>query len=396
MSFEYFNIKRPRFEFDVTGLKSDLLPRFNQAVTYTKKENSDSMAVGGSVVTRRRLRTGRRHRDSIYSLKKDIIGTGDEYVMRWQATTPSYLGPGYFYLGWSTNSAAPTDQFVPIHFMSLTNNTFGLANTAKGCFLNGMNRLYFQTTTGNFGYSPLQCQTSNGSIDANGNWQADQGILPSVRNGRIFHKYSQVKINLYGTYTVPINYKVMLVQFKQEQDITAFPQGSYPITAGSECANMLKDWFKSLTYSTVGNNNGRQDWVKDVRVIKQFNTTIQPLNYSDQLAERTLDQGSNQSITPHIRELRWFIRHDRFRNYKWSQNNNESTIDNSLGIGWDVNTPAGTMSDCEWGKKVFLVVMASSPLNAQRASNQLQDQNDTNCQGSYDICVRNAFRVFPG
>lgn len=382
-----------------TSRRPRLKERESRSRTTTEqvREEKRYIDMTSNTVSRRRLRTGRQKRPNVYSLKKHVIGAGDEYVYRWQQTSPSYLGPGKLSIGWS--ATGDTDQ-VPIHFMSLTTNPKGAAHAAKGCYKSGMHRMYYDRVQNRFGWYFIPATQANGSDNATGYWEMETGADRGTWEARsVFHKYTQIKINLYGTYSVPINYRVFLCQMKEEVDPTQYALAGTPILPGSECYNMFKDWYKTLTYSSVGNNNGRQSWQRNVRIIKQYSTTIQPLTYSDQEAEIALEANAT-STTPHIRELRWFVRHDRFRDYKWSENAQadaipETLYDTNLLGGWDVNRPLSSMSDLPWGKKLFLVIMASSPVKLTTwPEYPFQTATPTKTQGSYDICVRNCFRYF--
>lgn len=367
----------------------------------TKRKRTASRIISsggdGTIVTRSRRRVGRRRRATAARVQRSIIGAGKEIIYRWQNTSASYLGPGRLFLG-QKNALSPGYLYTPIHFMSLTNQPMGLNHNAKGCFKHGMSSTYYNSTNGTFHWETLPCQDRFGAADISGVWhpEFEEGTDFLKNTKRIFHKWTQIKLNLYGTYCVPVNYTVTVCTMKEQIDPYQF--GSQVAMAeGTECHNMFKDMTRSLVHNTVGNNNGRVDYYKDMKIIKRERITINPLSYTDQIDVNALpDWGSNKSQTPHLHELNLFLRHDRMRDYKWSENADETLETRDFTKpGWDLNQPSATMCDVEWGKRVFLIITASSPIALDHDGQYpYQSINDTRTQGSYDICVRQCWRVF--
>lgn len=355
---------------------------------------------GGSTVTRRKYRTGRRRRPTLALLNNRIIAGGPEFIYRWQQTSPTFLGPGRVNIGWHDNNAPNSFKRVPIHFISLTSipPELSIAYPAKGCFHQGLCRTEYNPVDGQFQYIDIKSQESNGSNGITSVWRAEHSSAISNLNfDRVFHKYSDIRINLYGTYTVPIRYRIFMVQLPEQLD--PFQYSGFPSTfgEGSELNNMFKDWTRTLLHNTVA-TNGDVKWPKDVRIIKQHNVLIQPLTYSDQLAEREISN-LDSSTAPHIHEVRWFVRHDRFRDYKWSENSDQTDERRDYTKAqWDVTYPTALMSDVEWGKRVFLFITATSPrseaLSTEPDGPDFQGTAQTFFQGSYDINIRNCWRFF--
>lgn len=349
---------------------------------------------GGAFVSRRRLRTGRKKRRRTQRVFRELLYTGQREVYRWQQTSPTYLGPGRLGLLWGRTSPLDQAQRMPFHFMSLTSSMRGVEHAEKGCYRNGMNRVVYNSSTGSYYWNPLQPQNFVGDNAGNVLWQPEQnegGSTTAAATGRVFHEWTDVRLNLYGTYTVPITYTVLIAQMPRQLDPFTVEAGT-TTPEGTELHNMFKDWSRKQLYSSVG-CNGRSDWDKDVRIVKRYSVTIQPFNYSDQNSETLLPEGYSKS--PHIHELRWFLRHDRFRNYKWSENVSDSTLTRDfMKPGWDYNGPEETMADVEWGKRLFLIVLATSPEVQDGVTTDYVNPADPVTQGSYDVCVRNSFRYF--
>lgn len=359
----------------------------------TKRSRDGSKYYQGrsGTTARQRRRIGRRIRRS-----DKIATSGYKYhIQRWQASSPSYLGPGLYKIG--TFQDSPGYTILPIHFMSLTNvGILGNANSAKGCFNDiGMNYFFRNDSTNEFSYASLVSQTNNGAL-AGTQWRVEQsevyGELGFAR--RVFHDWTDIRLNLYGTFSVPITYTVYVMTMKEQLDPNQFPPlGTIPQHV--ELGNMVKDITRQCTGNSVA-SNGRTDWPRDVRILKKQVVTLQPLNYSDQAAQ-VLDLGSAlPSHTPNVHELRLFVSHRRFRDYKWSENNVDDTTNNVLDSnGWDINAPQNLMCDVEWGKRVFLFVTATCPQVSPYVPGPdqlLANADSARVMGSYDINVRNKFR----
>jgi hypothetical protein len=347
---------------------------------------------GGATVSRQYRRTGRKRRHTAKSVQRDIVRSGSNFVYRWQQTTPTYLGPGRLALGWTNET--PFIQRVPIHFMSLSHFPLGTVYNPKGCFNHGLSRISYDQATSNYRWTKIPSQMFDGGTDATGVWQAERndGGITTLK-GSVLHKWTDLKINLYGSYAIPIRYQVFLCTMDEQVDAYQYSE-NVPFVLGTETNNMYKDISKNLLYSSIG-SNGHVHWPKNVRIIKKCNVLVQPLTYSDQKAEQDMIDFGN-GVAPHIHELRWFINHDRYRDYRWSEN--ETQVNETFNLntpGWDVSRPTTNMCDVEWGKRLFLYITATSPLpETQTVVSDYQSIAETRFQGSYDICVRNGFQVW--
>lgn len=359
----------------------------------------------GQMVSRRYKRSGRIRRRSGNTLWKNIVGGGDELIMRWQQSSQTYIGPGKIGIRWGSTQSGT--YLLPMHFMSLTNAGIGNSSNAslaqsKGCRLNGLFQYAYDSNAGIEGYAwgNLPSQKYDGSLDPFGFWQIekyDRSLLDLIDANftwrRMFHKYSDIRLNLYACYDIPIRYHVQLVQFDAEVDPLASAGGGTVVSARSDTGQMLQDMVKPLLYNSV-NTNPNKDWKRKVRIIKSVNVTLQPQSYSDQRAER-LDAADGQTVGHtggHIHELRWFIRHDRFRKYDWDHPANENSVNGNVGT-WDRNFSLGPYCDVEPGKKVYLFITASAAMQDPTPENA-NPSWDPKISGSYDINVRNCFRLF--
>lgn len=339
--------------------------------------------VGGLTYTKRRLRHGRYRRRNARRVFQELASfIGGKYIWRWQNMSNSLIGAGQMPIGWATLNAQGS-EWMPIHFMSLTQCPFGDGNNTFGTFTTGMKMLYYSTVTGDWNMSNANSQSFTGDIGPDGFWRADTNMGSQVQPNcsKIFHKWTDLRFNFYGCRAVPITYNIYLIRFPQAYDL----QSATTHAGTSEVANMLKDIARPLCGNPIA-QNGRVEWYKDVQIVRRTSMTIQPLNYSDQI-------GANSTKTAHVRQLKWFIRHDTLRDYKWYETRSIQQSDmDFLKPGWDVTVQPTMTSDVEWGKKLYLVITATSP---QKMSTQPAIGADMTTwgelQGTYDICVRNCF-----
>jgi len=350
----------------------------------------------GNLVSRVNRRSGRSRRWGSAKLKKAIIGAGSEYIYRCQATSMTYLGPGFFNLGMNKFNPTSTTHSVPIHFMSLSNIPFGNENGVKGAYKSCLRQVYYDSVAGQYAYSPIGNQASSGAYQPTGGvWKQEcsTGQVPDDLT-KVFHKYTDIKLNLYGAITIPVKYTVLLCQMDENIDLLKNgPDSFYGVESDQNM--MLRDMVRPLTFSSVGHNSNIK-YQKNMRIIKKHTVTINPLPYSDQQGEVALPD--TYSKMANIHELRWFVRHDRYRDYKWS----ELTSDYAPGgknnaleqPAWDVVTDTVPLCDVEWGKRLYLFVMATAPTVGNNLElYPLQDTAHSVTQGSYDVNIRQCWRI---
>lgn len=392
LAFGATSLKRGRIgESSAVG---DITPRYT---SMGRRQRTRDIGPG-TFSSRSRRRIGRRRRPTAKLALTRAVGQGQEVIMRWQNTSQTVLGPGRFHLGWNSDG---NFERMPVHFMSLTSNAVGLENSIKGCSAKGMRFTYYRPGDGNFQYRWLPCSRYDGTMEDTGAWQVEKNTSPlglsnlADQAKNCLHKWTKIKLNLYGTYSVPITYSIYLMTMPEALDPLQFGDMT-AISVGAECCNFLRDLTRPLLYSNVG-LNAKPTWPKDVRIVKSEKITIQPLSYSDQQAEEFVP--ATYSKAPHIHMLNWFIRHDRIREYDWSKNASGAGLTPDLSFnnqGWDVVSGDDNLCDCEWGKKLYLFITATAPSVIPLPATDPDYATTTTCQlqGSYDISVRNCFRFF--
>jgi len=376
---------------------------------------------GATSVRRSRRRIGKTKRRSTAQVFQAVLGAGVPSVSRWQLASANYIGAGRIPIEF--RQADGYLCYAPIHFMPITGVYGTYANTTvhaddqlHGIYNIGMSRLIYDNVTQQMYYQPLMSNTKTGynGVDTTGKWQVEQNSFgldnTDNHNNKQFHKYTDVKMNLYGALNIPVTYTVMLVQFKNQDynpNIVAPTRDvadiSNVIDPGTDLNNMFKDMLRPLIGQNM-NTNGYVDWRRsgNVRIIKQERIKIDPLAYTEAAAEAS----TTACNTGNIHELRWFIRHDRYRHYQWAETENNTVADININDGgWDVHKRSIPLGDVDWDKRVYLLVTSSVPelgnsdngyTNASISNNGGTINSPTTAGadkwfGSYDICVRNAF-----
>lgn len=368
------------------------IPRGN----YSRSSNV-GYSTGATSVSRRRVRVGRSKKWNVKKAKINFLASGRENILRFQNVSQTYLGPGKVFIGWSKGADANVEQF-PLHLMSLSHcGPFGASDIQNGCWDHVGRRYWYNNTTQSMFGPVLSCQNQFGNLKSDSNWDQERIDIPAglvfPSGGKMYHKYSNIRLNLYGTLEVPITYRVMVCQIVKDFDPFVYANGE-DIPNGANANDMLRDLARTCLYENTG-SNGMPAWKKHVRIIKQVVETINPPPKTDAAA-----YNADQTAAT-IRSLDWLIRHDRFRNYKWDKSNATRQHDADFkNGGWDMAVTSNNLCEVDWGQRVYLLITASSPQPANPGDfsdpdgQQFATAATQKYQGSYDIVIRNAFRYF--
>lgn len=373
----------------------------------TRKRKFESTGMQGSTTLRRtKRRIGRKKYRSSNRVYRELLSRQNRCVFRWQQVSPSLLGPGRVAIQWCDQGANTEFDKMPMHFMSISQYPFGTRQYEEqyGGLSGGLRVLQYANGSpgnGDWVYSLLPSQDAVGGPDeSSGAWYLEsQNGRPDPSNEYVFrhHAWTQVKLNLYGTFAVPITYTVMFYQCPQNLDPQRVAPGLPGHQGGSESANMFKDIARSLT----GNNlllAPRVEWPRDCRILKMYKKTIQPIPFSDQI-----DVATSSSKTAHVETMNIFFQHDRLRDYRWCEQEGDQITNHDLTAPtWDTYRESSLQNDVEWGKKVYMMITATCPerLTPEYASALLVTDTPsvelTKTAGSYDIIVRQCFYLSGG
>lgn len=360
---------------------------------------------GAISYTRERHRVGRR-KNRVRAKMRDILALADNHRSRWQLCSGNLNGPGRIPLSFGGYGATSGHHDVlPIHFMSLSQNYFTSPNSVsenKGTYPYGMFRVIRNWTNGKLSYRPMQPNTKDGvnQYDANCHWQTECGSSASfLDHSRKFHKWTSVKMNLYGAKAVPITYTISVVQCKKNyspfQHTPTFAAGlpGDNIPEFSDFTRWIQDVSRTLIGNPINTSGTNKHYLNNVRVIKQKRITINPLSYTNAAAEASAPVKAGN-----VRQFSLFLNHNRWRNYSWTDT--DATVDqdrNWADLGWDVKISDYPVTDVTWNQRVYLFVTCTVGGTADlvqndTTNNYIEPLTDMPVDfGSYDIIVRSSF-----
>lgn len=362
---------------------------------------------GGVKFSRERHRVGRRGRRNRAKLG-DVFRQMESVKARWQLTSPTLTGPGKVPIGYGYDSITLPDNYkvLPIHLMSITQNPYNfIGNTLanKGSFAHGMYKVVRDSSNGKLGLQSFVSNTQVGynNFDANGHWQREKGIFKFDEfciRPKMFHKWTKVSMNLYGAKYIPLTYNIRFYQFPKEFDpFQEAPNSGHNIPEFSEFARFVEDISRPLLLNPINDPATKNESRGKCRLLRSFKIDIAPLSYTNAASETTA-----AVHVGNVRQFTTFFRHDRWRNYDWSEKDSSTTVDNNWSdLGWDVVTNEVPVTEVSWGSRIFMVVTCTTgsakdlPQLGTYIGNPVQLSEIPDDFGTYDVVVRQEFMV-PG
>lgn len=395
------------------GTSTNFGMNFQPKFEYTRTTNTyaGGGAAGGVRFSKERHRVGKRTRRNRTKLS-DLFSVMQRQRWRWQLCSNTLTGPGRIPIGFGGDTT--TDGIwhsMPIHFMSLSQNGYnvnsgvaGIVNAAKGAFGHGLYRVCRNTTDGTLGIVHFESNTDQGINNYNilGHWQSErEGNNSGLYHGVQFHKWSEVRMNLYGAKYIPLVYTISVVQVPKSYDPFQYtpsivdavtpPVGNQP--EFGEFTRWMEDISRSICCNPLNTAGTKKEYKNNVRILRQYKVNVQPLSYSNASAE-----GTASVKVGNVREFKMFMRHDRWRQYCWAETDNNIDVDrNYSDLGWDVKTIDTPVTDVKWGSRLFMFITCTTgpirdgPQNNVRTYNPIQLSDIPEDYGSYDIIVRNEF-----
>lgn len=378
--------------------------RFNLGFNYTRSTNRAPAGggAGGVRFSKEAHRFGRRRRRNKIRLD-DLFRGYAKLRTRWQLTSPTLIGPGRVPIsfGVDTTSAANFET-LPIHMISLTTNMIGEANTSKGAHKKGLFRFVRDSATGTVGWNWFDAQMEDGVNTYNGTgeweWEArnDFGLAPQ---DKFFHKWSEIRLNLYGSKYMPLTYTITFVTMPKEfdpQQIDSWVPGSpNQLEEFNECTRMLEDLVRPLISNPINVSGTKQHWKDKVRILKQYKVNMAPLSYSN-----AADETTAPVHVGNVKQFKTFIRHDRWRNYNWADRISNVDPDRDLNdLGWDHTDSEKVSCELDWGKRVYMIISCTTGPRVDKTAYSVyshlpaQYTSMPDYEGTYDIMVRNEFMV---
>lgn len=358
-------------------------------------------------------RMGRKRRRNAKALFDASIGAMHETIFRYQRASNSLLGPGETDIAYGSEVEGP-NYVCPFHIMSLTNNILFPSNQDFGAQRNGMHRLTYDPSNHHFGYQRLAGQNNTG-VFVGPELQYEQGVTRFLTNdiqSRVFHKWSEIRLNLYGSAYYPLTYEILILTgMPVEMSIFDYPPGNQPIPAKSNLCAFLREQVKDyIGNPIIGSSADEQDYKDKYRVLKRRVVKVDPLSYGDAAQQSTV--GPSGIDASNVKNINIFLRHDRFREYSWTPNPLDQVLQPDLdGVGFDkvhITDQANQTCVCDVDReeRVYLVIKCSAPrvllsadyntVPADAPTTLLSQTEIPPFTGSYDIVVRNCYRYDDG
>ena len=378
------------------------------AVITEQARKKKSYNMGGSATySRSRKRIGRVRRRTVKSVFRNYIGDQQHQVWRWASMSNNLKGPGRLPIAFGAPNDNPNNLVCPIYFMSLS-NLYSYPNEkdypAYGAYKHGLCNVVYVKDANQFFYLPKASMTSGGNdiaYDGNGLWQPETKSAEAFQSNKLFHKWTEIKFNLYGSSLYPLTYTITICKMPESWNFHKYPPYSSTdptslIPAATEVGEICRDLLRPLVGNPINTNNGNDTWRKKVKIIRQYKYHVAPLSYTDADAEGTaaVHLGNTQQV-------KIFLRHDMFRRYDWSVTPTSRLYDkNFADLGWDVNRKDvdHNVVDVDWNRRLYMYVTCTT-------SGLIKDQSLDPFQsnpivtptalpddfGSFDIQVRRSF-----
>jgi len=338
----------------------------------------------GAPFMTRRSRWGRYKKVTTRSVNRKVEANEEDLILRWQAVSRFGFGPGHQQI----STAALGDVVQPLHIFDLTQLEFN--GSLGNPLLGGMYSLASQAVTGHNLYYPInRCQDVAGDPQLGPIFTSfpELGNIPvgAPRTQNATLKWVDLRMNLYGSYQVPIKYKISIVQFHDEVSVPGVT-GTAP-----RAISQMETMYKPFKYSNLLTNVAQQG--KSYRTIKSWNYTIQPLSKSD-----AADVDDPEALpAPNIAEVKAFIKLDRYCDYAWHDDPVPSfLLADKPSTDTFQTTDAQIYGSVYPVKRLFLIIQAFSAAETGRNILVLAPSvPDTKWSGSYDIILRRKFKIPP-
>lgn len=414
--------KRSRFEINLGPTPARVAKKLDfdpPAMNYADDVNYSRTKV--SVGSKKR-----RSADAIFSAQ---IGALEETVYRWQACSKSLLGPGYLPLGYGAFHQFQTVQFLPMHMMSLTMHPNYPINGELGCHKRGMFRIAYLNAEnqgvapGRMGFQWLKNQSFTGAPSGLAEWQDESGNDNAMDGNQTFHKWTDIRLNLYGSNLVPLEYRIMLLTGLPEEmqpiesgaigdySSAAAVEASFPIEINDPINQFILDHTRNVIGNPLTGSGTDEDYKGKFRVVSDKTYKIPCLSYGNAASNSTTSAVNSTNV----KNVNMFIRHDRFRQYDWRQRTTNRALNTNIeDTGWNINKLSNLIGQAEYcdvdrEERLFFVITCNSaalqigphydvtnPVGGPQPDliDPLAPANDIH--GSYDIVVRNCFRNSTG
>jgi len=287
-------------------------------------------------------------------------------------------GNGYYLLQ-ATQSAAGQPLTLPCHIYDLS----AVPNVVRGTTTQPtVGYCYTPSNETNTAYPSFATLGYSNSIFLQ-NTQGTTSNVESFPEAEDMHVSTQIKMNIFGALTVPMNVHVYIFKYKKDYlcpDIVNELPSQSSVEAStsylSEAAAFYQSLLKPMLYNPILLQN--QTHLKDITILKHDKFHFEPkLN-----TEATANEGGTATLWPHCKTVSYFERFNKKCDYSWSDIGSVAlTQANATQV--DAGQNATTVKPTE---RLYLMVVAEAFESPISGAAQTAFSNQRNA--SYDIMVR--------
>ena len=387
----------------------NILRQATAVITEQAKKNKSYSMGGSATYSRSKKRIGRVRRRTVKSLFKNYVGNQQQHIWRWASMSNNLKGPGRLPIAYGASNANPNNIVCPIYFMSLSSlytRDNEADNSVYGAYKHGLCNVVYIKDKNQFFYLPKAAMTYAGNnlvYDGDGKWQPEIRSSSIAQPHKLFHKWTEVRFNLYGSSLYPLTYTITICKMPESWNFHKYPpynpttpDSASLIEATTEVGEIARDLLRPLVGNPINTNNTNDTWRNKVKIIRQYKYHIAPLSYSDADAE-----GTAAVHLGNTKQVKIFLRHDMHRRYDWAVTPNSRDYDKDFSdLGWDVlkRDVDPYVVDVDWNRRLYMYLTCTT-------SGLIQDQSLDPFQknpivtptalpdefGSFDIQVRRSF-----
>lgn len=359
------------------GFVATPLKKYKSATTTTTDDEMREVTTQIGEYTKRKRTHGRYKKKNRRYILAALKASIEPVWLRWNGINQFLTTSAGYYKMFNHNNTASSLNYFPVHFYDLDmffnytdtaivspgNTGWFITNNASGVQVNVQTNL-----------SPSAATINTPSIDnIMANATNASGAQP-FRKAR--HKFSDIRMNLYGSTNNPTKYEVSIVRFKYYQDSPAFLSDLAPVQTTDTIA-----LYQYLAQPFAFNPIHYTDTKMRDRIT--FVSTNQFMIEATQTNE-------GSSTIPHVKEFRLFKKWDRIHSFDWHDTGLLTA--GAAGVGQTAGFPQVTTSmknAPHYKYRHYLMVRALTP----PSSSAIAPSFDVTKNPSYDLSIHQRWEI---
>ena len=309
---------------------------------------------------------GKRVKKSLANVYKILSANTVKNTYEFNASNLMYSPRGKYYIGYQ-QSGAGTELQCPVHAVDLTacpNLATNGVPAVPALYYSYLARSTEQDVGNSLVFKAMPSVDNGLALVGAGDAASDLNSYPGAKDTLM---WSEIKLNLYGATTIPLQYKVMFVQFKKGW---LCPNQANVGTVG-EVTERVAFWdsmLGTLNYNPIIVQNSKH--LKDLRILKQDTFRIAPKSSMD------------ANPAPNIKTVSYFERWNREVDYSWQDIDSVKLVQTASDTQVDCGEITATADPL---KRIYMLITCESynTISALPANGASLVKN-----GSYDIMVK--------